>query len=134
MTLNNKTTTEQLIKQVSWAFLAQMILTSVHHLYGGIVCDSGLRSSMPIFATFELLTVLSLLFWYRRTQSGVALTLFTVVIAFVGAVQGLFHAIYGHAYKDALFLMGIPADQVRNFSFPYYPTISFIPRTMFSLS
>ena len=121
MTLTTKTTTEQLIKQVTLAFLAQVTLTSIHHVYGGLIYDSTLRLAQPIFAGIEFLIVLGVLFWYRRTKSGVALTLFSVLIALVGVVQGLFHTIYGHAYKDILFLIGVPADRVRNFFLPVIP-------------
>lgn len=121
MNLTTKTTTEQLIKQVMLAFLAQMTLTSIHHVYGGIVYDSVLRLSMPIFAAIELLIVLGLLYWYRRTKSGVPLSSFIVVVVIVGVVQGLFHAIYGHAYKDVLFLLGVKAENIRNFFLPVMP-------------
>ena len=121
MTLTSKTTTEQLIKYVVLAFVAQLALTSIHHVYGGIVYDSATRMSMPIFAAIELLIVLGILFWYRRTKSSVALTLFSVLIALVGVVQGLFHTLYGHAYKDVLFLIGIPVERVRHFFLPVRP-------------
>jgi hypothetical protein len=121
MTLTTEATTEQLIKQVTLAFLAQVTLTSIHHVYGGVIYDSVLRLSQPIFASIEFLIVLGILFWYRRTKSRVALTLFSVLIGLIGIVQGLFHAIYGHVYKDILFLIGVKADMVRNFFFPVMP-------------
>ena len=121
MTLTNKTTTEQLIKSAILAFVAQLTLTSIHHVYGGIVYDSAARMSMPILVVIELLIVLGLLFWYKRTNSGFALTIFSVIMILVGVVQGLFHTLYGHAYKDLLFLIGVPADKVRNFFLPVMP-------------
>ena len=121
MPLTTKTTTEQLIRRVTLAFLAQVTLTSIHHIYGGLIYDSTLRLSQPIFAGIEFLIVLGVLFWYRRTKSGVALTLFSVLMALIGVVQGLFHTLYGHAYKDILFLIGITADMVRNYFLPVIP-------------
>ena len=121
MTFTTKATTEQLIKRVTLAFLAQVTLTSIHHVYGGLIYDSTLRLSQPIFAGIEFLIVLGVLSWYRRTKNGVALTSFSVLIVLIGVVQGLFHTIYGHAYKDILFLIGITADRVRNFFLPVIP-------------
>ena len=121
MTTTTKPTTDQLTKQAWFAFLAQVTLTSIHHVYGGLMFDSVFRLSQPIIAGVELLIVLGLLWWYRQTRSGVALTLFSSVMALVGIVQRLFHTLYGHVYKDLLFLMGVQADAVRKFFFPVLP-------------
>ena len=121
MTSITRTANEQLIKRVTLAFLAQVILISIHHIYGGLIYEPTLRLSQPIFAAAEFLIVLSVLFWFRRTKSKVALTLFSVLIALVGVVQGLFHTLYGHTYKDLLFLIGIPAERVRHFFSPMLP-------------
>lgn len=114
-------THEQLIKRIQLAFIAQAALTSIHHVYGGLVYDSIFRLSMPIIAVLELLIVLGLLFWYRQNRNGIALALFSIVAALVGVVQGLFHTLYGHLYKDILFLAGVTADTVRNFFLPILP-------------
>lgn len=108
-------------KRVGVAFIAQVALTSIHHVYGGLLYDSTFRLSMPIIAVVELPIVLGLLFWYRQNRSGVALVLFCIVAALVGVVLGLIHTLYGHLYKDILFLAGIPADTVRNFFLPVIP-------------
>jgi hypothetical protein len=50
MNSNTQTTTNQSIKHLALAVLAQIVLSSVHHLYGGIVYDSVLRLSMPVLA------------------------------------------------------------------------------------
>ncbi len=119
--MTSKTSTEQLIKQVGFAFVAQIALTSIHHVYGGLVYNSAMRMSISMVAGLELLIVLGFLFIYWRTRSGAALTLFSVVAALVGIVQGLFHTLYGHIYKDMLFLVGVSADDVRKFFLPVMP-------------
>ncbi len=121
MTTTTKTTTEQSIKWVVFALITQVILSSIHHIYEGVKYASALRSSQPVIAGIELFIVLGLLYWYRQTRSGIALTLFSVVIVLVGLVQGLFHSLYGHVYKDVLFLAGVTADQVRNYFLPVVP-------------
>src|SRR4029453_10477235 len=115
------TVRERLIRLVAFAFIAQMLLTSIHHVYGGLIYDSTLRLAMPILAVVELLIVLGLLFWYRRSVSGIALALFSIIAVMVGVVQGMFHALYSHLYKDILFLMGVPAETVRNYFVPLMP-------------
>lgn len=115
------TTSEQLIKQVGLAFTAQVALTSIHHVYGGLAYDSTFRPSMPIIAVIELAIVLSLLFWYGQSRSGIALGLFTLVAALVGVAQGLFHTLFGHIYKDILFIAGITTESVRNYFLPVTP-------------
>jgi len=124
---SNTHTTDKLIRHVSWAFFAQTLLTSIHHLYGGLAYDSTLRLSMPIFAVFELFVVLGLLFWYRRSNSRVVLTIFTAFMLLIGVVQGLFHTLYGHLYKDVLFLVGVSAENVRNFFLPVTPNDFIFP-------
>lgn len=47
--------------------------------------------------------------------------LFSAVAVLVGVVQGLFHGLYGHAYKDLLYLIGVPSDTVRNYFSPALP-------------
>lgn len=108
-----KATTEQLIKWVGLAIFAQFALTSVHHVYGGLIYEGSSRLSMPILFGIEMLITLGLLFWYRRTRSGVALALFSLVTALAYIVQGLLHSLYSHTYKDILFLAGVPAATVQ---------------------
>ena len=77
--------------------------------------------AQPIIAAIEFLMVLGLLVWYKGTGNRLALTLFSVVIALVGIVQGLFNTLYGHIYKDILFLAGVTSGQVRTFFLPILP-------------
>ncbi len=120
--MTTTTAREQLIKRVRLAFIAQVALTSIHHVYGGIVYNSAFRLSVPIIAVAELLIVLGLLSWYRQSRRGVALALFSVIAALEGGVQGLFHTLYGHLYKDILFLAGVTADKVRDYFLPLLPS------------
>lgn len=114
-------TSDRSITRAAWAFIAQSILTSLHHVYGGLEYDSVLRLSMPLVAGTELLLVLGLLRLYRRSRRGLALAAFSVVAILVGVVQGLFHVLYGHVYKDLLFLVGVSADRIRDFFQPALP-------------
>ena len=49
----------------------------------------------------------------------------------VGVVQGLFHTLYGHVYKDILFLAGVTTDRVRNFFLPVIPNDFIYPPNSF---
>lgn len=119
--MSNIAARERLVKYLMWAFTAQILLTSFHHLYGGLMYESAARVAMPIFAFVELLIVLALLFRYRQSGSGIALVLYSVIATLVGVVQGAFHTLYGHLYKDVLFLVGVPAETVRDYFFPILP-------------
>lgn len=117
----SKANTNQLITWLAIIFTAQLSLASIHHVYGGLIYDSAARLSMPILAGMELLIVLGLLFWYRQTKNGSALALVSVFALLIGIVQGLFHTLYGHTYKDLLYLVGVPAERVRYFFLPVLP-------------
>jgi hypothetical protein len=112
---------EQLIKHIRLAFIAQVTLTSLHHVYGGLVYESTFRLSMPVIAVIELLIVLGLLAWYKVSENRAALALFTLMVVLVGVVQGLFHTLYGHLYKDLLFLAGVPRSAVLHYFAPLLP-------------
>lgn len=116
-----QTNLDRWIRRLRYTFIAQTVTTSIHHVYGGLAYDSIVRLSMPILSAIELAIVLGLLTRYQRTHSRTVLILFSVVAGLVGVVQGLFHALYGHLYKDLLFIAGVPADSVRNYFFPLLP-------------
>jgi hypothetical protein len=114
-------TTNELIKRIAIAFGCQIAVSSVHHIYGGVVYQSAFRLFMPFIAVGEWLVVMGLLSWYRRTRRSIALTLFSTAAALVGIVQGLVHVVYGHAYKTVLFAAGIPRERVTTFFLPFTP-------------
>jgi hypothetical protein len=112
---------DQLVRRIALVFTLQAAISSAHHIYGGLVYDSVVRLAQPFLALVELLVVFGLLYWYRRSRAGWVLTAFVIAMLLVGIVQGLFHSLYGHVYKDLLFLAGIGSDRVRDFFLPVTP-------------
>jgi hypothetical protein len=104
-----KTTTRQLINGARLAILAAYALTSIHHIYGGLVDAAPNRLFVPIVMAIPMLVALGSLYRYKRTGSGVALASFSIV-AVLGWVilSGLLHGGYAHTYKDLLFLLDGP--------------------------
>jgi hypothetical protein len=76
---------------------------------------------MPIISVVELIIVLGMLSWYKTSRKGIALVLFVLTVVLIGVVQGLFHTLYGHLYKDILYLVGVKGDMVRNYFLPLLP-------------
>ena len=104
-----KPTTETLVNRTALSILAAWGLTTVHHVYGGIVDGASNRLRVPFIMAIPSLVALGALRRYRRTGSGAALT--TAGIAGVGAwvlLSGILHGGYAHVYKDALFLLDGP--------------------------
>lgn len=90
--------------------VAEYALSAIHHIYGGLVYASPMRMSMPIYGGVALLVTLGLLVWYARTRSGNALTLFGIAVGITSIGTGLVDSVYGHAYKNILFLAGVPKE------------------------
>jgi hypothetical protein len=106
-----KTTTRQLIDRAALAILAAYALTTIHHIYGGLVDGASNRLLVPIVMAIPLLVALGSLYRYKRSGSGVALASYSIA-AVLGWVilSGLVHGGYAHTYKDILFLLnGSPA-------------------------
>lgn len=103
--------TRQLINQAAMAIVATYVLTTVHHLYGGIVDSAANRLAVPVFMAIPLLMALGLLFRYRQTGGRLALIAFSLisVLAFV-ILSGVLHGGYAHLYKDLLFLLDGPPE------------------------
>ena len=101
-----KTTTRQLINRAALAILAAYALTSIHHIYGGLVDGASNRLLVPIVMAIALLVALGSLYRYKRSGSGVALASYSIA-AVLGWVilSGLVHGGYAHTYKDVLFLL-----------------------------
>jgi hypothetical protein len=110
-----KPTTRQLINRSALAILAAYALTTIHHVYGGLVDRASNRLYVPIFMAIPSLVTLGSLYRYKRTGSGAALATSSTVAVLAWVVQsGLLHGGYAHAYKDILFLVGGPQEL-------YYP-------------
>ncbi|MEO8549871.1 MAG: peroxiredoxin-like family protein [Kofleriaceae bacterium] len=95
--------------------LATLALTSVHHVYGGIVYDTPWRVHGALVAVALGGLIIEL---YRRgaRRMLVAVVIITCVVA-IGAFEGL----YNHAVKNALYFAGAPhAWLVRLFPPPTY--------------
>jgi hypothetical protein len=92
--------------QATIALVALYILTTIHHLYGGIVDRLPARLAMPVIALIPLAIALYSLNVYRRTGSRLALNIFagvTIIVFVIGL--GVVHSAYSHVYKDILYLL-----------------------------
>ncbi|HKH37328.1 MAG TPA: hypothetical protein VKA82_09200 [Rubrobacter sp.] len=99
-------TTKQLINRTALAILAAYALTTVHHIYGGLVDGAPNRLRVPGIMAIPSLVALGSLRRYKRTGSGAALATSTTVAVLAWVVlSGLLHGGYAHAYKDILFLV-----------------------------
>jgi hypothetical protein len=92
------------------ALLCEYGTTLWHHVYGGIVYASPARLFIALGMTGALALTLGLLMQCQVKQSQAALRTLTLIVALVWvAMLGFFEGGYNHAYKDALFLAGVPA-------------------------
>jgi hypothetical protein len=108
-------TTKRLANRTALAMLAAYGLTTVHHIYGGLVDDAPNRLRVPFILAIPSLVTLEALRRYKRTGSGTALATSSAVAVLAGVVlSGLLHGGYAHAYKDILFLADGPPEL-------YYP-------------
>jgi hypothetical protein len=106
-----KPTTKRLINRTELAILAAYALTTVHHIYGGLVDGAPSRLRVPPIMAIPALVTLGSLYRYKRTGSGAALaTASTVAVIACVVLSGLVHGAYAHAYKDILFLVDGPPE------------------------
>ncbi len=75
--MNTKTT--RLIRMTGIALVAEYAITAIHHAYGGVIYRSRERLFGAPIAVIPLLITLGFLYLYKRTRSGVALTLFSSI-------------------------------------------------------
>jgi len=110
-----KPTTRLLVNRLALTILAAYALTTIHHIYGGLVDHAPDRLLVPVIMAVPSLVALWLLNRYKRTGSWAALATSTTlaVLAWV-VLSGLLHGGYAHAYKDVLFLVDGPPEL-------YYP-------------
>lgn len=124
--------TGQLINQAALSILALYTLTTVHHIYGGLVDQDFKRLYVPIIALIPLLITQGALYQYKRTRSGVALAAFSIVaVLWWVMVDGLLHGGYAHAYKDVLYLAGVSAEAANRFYYPLNPSEHYPPDNFF---
>src|SRR5215213_8726110 len=107
MTSRRPTTTTG-AKQIDRAALAiglAYALTTVHHIYGGLVDSAPNRLRVPIIMAIPTGIAVGSLHRYRKTGSRAALITAATVGSLAWVVlSGLLHGGYAHAYKDVLFL------------------------------
>lgn len=89
---------------------AAFALTTVHHVYGGLVDGSTRRLTIPLVLAPAVLTSVGALLGYRRSGRRPLLIAYASVtgVVFVGLL-GVFHGGYAHVYKDLVFLLGAPS-------------------------
>lgn len=125
-------TTGQLINSASLSILTLYAITTIHHIYGGLVDRDLKRLYVPIIALIPLLITQVALYQYKRTRSGVALASFSIVaVLWWVIIQGLLHGGYAHAYKDVLFLAGVPTSAAHMFYYPLNPAEHYPPDHIF---
>src|SRR5215217_8098830 len=123
-----KPTTKQLINRTALAILAAYSLTTVHHIYGGLVDGAPNRLRVPGIMAIPSLVALGSLYRYKRTGSGAALaTSSTVAVLAWVVLSGLVHGGYAHAYKDILFLV----DGSPELYYPLNPDEHYPPDDLF---
>ncbi len=124
--------TARWMNKVAYTTMILYVITSVHHIYGGIVDHDTKRLFVPILALIPLLITQRAIHVYRRTGSKAALTWINVMVIFwwVG-IQGLVHGAYAHAYKDLIYLAGVPANQAHMYYYNLNPTEHYPPDNLF---
>jgi hypothetical protein len=109
MTSPKPATTAKLIKRAALAIGLAYTLTTVHHIYGGLVDSAPNRLRIPIIMAIPSAVAIASLYRYRRTGSRAALITAGTVGSLAWVVlSGLLHGGYAHAYKDVHFLLNGP--------------------------
>jgi hypothetical protein len=129
---NDKTTTTTrsatLIKRAALVIGLAYALTTVHHIYGGLVESAPNRLRVPIIMAIPSVVAVGSLYRYRRTGSRAALITAGVVGSLAWVVlSGLLHGGYAHAYKDVLFLLNGPSKLY----YPLNPSEHYPPDDLF---
>ncbi len=111
----NRTTSASVTERAASAIGLAYALTTVHHIYGGLIDSAPNRLRVPIIMAIPSAVAVGSLFRYRRTGSRAALVTAGTVGSLAWVVlSGLLHGGYAHAYKDILFLLNGPPSL-------YYP-------------
>jgi hypothetical protein len=101
--------TTSLIGQAAVALLAAYALTTIHHLYGGVVDKASNRLLVPVILAPFIVIAMASLYLLQRSGNGITLIPFGIVALLWTLLLGLLHGGYAHLYKDILFLVGGPA-------------------------
>ena len=121
-------TDTKLIERAALAIGVAYALTTVHHIYGGLVDSAPNRLRVPIIMAIPSAVAVGSLYRYRRTGSRAALITAGTVggLAWV-FLSGLLHGGYAHAYKDILFLLNGPSTLY----YPLNPSEHYPPDDLF---
>jgi hypothetical protein len=93
------------------SLVAEYGATTLHHVYGGIVYRTPERLAIAAFFTLALVVTMFALVRSLRQQSPQFVS--GLVIGLVWVVMlGFFEGGYNHAYKDTLFIIGMPKETV----------------------
>ena len=122
------TTTAKLSERAVLAIGLAYALTTIHHIYGGLVDSAPNRLSVPIIMAIPSVVAVVSLYRYRRTGSRAALITAVTVGSLAWVVlSGLLHGSYAHAYKDVLFLLNGPS----RLYYPLNPSEHYPPDDLF---
>lgn len=116
-----------LINRAALAILVAYALTTIHHIFGGVVDRAEDRLLIPgILAPLVVVAVVSL-YLLRRSGSTAALVTFGIVTLLWVLLLGLFHGGYTHLYKDIVFLVDGPPSLY----YPLNPSEHYPPDNVF---
>jgi hypothetical protein len=97
-----------LINRAVLAILAAYAVTTIHHIFGGVVDSAENRLLIPgILAPLIMIAVVSL-YLLRRNGNAAPLITFAIVALVWVLLLGLLHGGYAHLYKDIVFLVDAP--------------------------
>ena len=98
--------------------IAVLLLTSVHHVYGGYIYATPWRyHAVPVSVATLVVMLGALALWRRRPPilagriARIVFLLTTLAIPVVGF--GLFEGLYNHVVKNLLYFAGAPAAMLR---------------------
>jgi hypothetical protein len=111
------------INNLRLSLITMYVLTSIHHVYGGLADGIASRLMVPVLGAIPLVAVLVLLNTYGRTRSTLALNgALVVTVVFFVILLGVVHSAYSHVYKDILYLLnGSPELYFRLNPDEHYP-------------
>ncbi len=121
---------ERLKPFINWAALtivAVYALTTIHHIFGGLVDAADDRLVIPAILAPLVVIALVSLYALRRTGSVGALITFGAVALLWVLLLGLFHGGYAHLYKDIVFLVDGPPSLY----YPLNPSEHYPPDNIF---
>lgn len=85
-------------------------VTTVHHLYGGLVLGSPNRLLVPVLLLPLVGAAVAALAVFRRTGRTAAVRTYVTIAFVLAGLLGIVHSAYSHLYKDVLFLVGGSPD------------------------